>query len=76
MNTSEIILAIDAEIKQLQKARDLWGADVPVTRGSGRLAGKSSSKTAQLTQEPKKRGSMTPEGRAGCSCAKRQEESR
>ena len=75
MNTSQIVLAIDAEIVQLQKVRALLtGTDTRVKRNPARPAGGTSAKNAissKLVEFSGKRPHMSAEGRAKIAAAQR-----
>src|SRR5260370_123486 len=71
MNTSDIVLAIDAEIAQLQKVKALLtGTGITVKRKPGRPTGVSAHKKAtsfnpvEFAEKPGKRRTMSAEGRA------------
>ena len=78
MNISDIVLAIDAEITQLQKVKALLtDTDTTVKRKLGRPAFSSSpNKTtsfnsAEFAEKPAKRRTMSAEGRAKIAAAQK-----
>jgi hypothetical protein len=77
MNTSDIVLAIDAEIAQLQKVKALLtGTDLTTKRKPGRPAGAAAPNKAtsfnpvEFAKKPKRR-TMSAEGRAKIAAAQR-----
>jgi hypothetical protein len=77
MNTSDIVVAIDAEIAQLQKVKALLkGTDLTTKRKRGRPAGGAASNKATSFNPVEfvrtiKRRSMSAEGRAKIAAAQR-----
>ncbi|HMH13946.1 MAG TPA: hypothetical protein VK578_12635 [Edaphobacter sp.] len=78
MNISDIVLAIDAEITQLQKVKALLtDTDTTVKRKLGRPAGVSSPNkatsfnSAEFVEKPTKRRTMSAEARARIAAAQK-----
>jgi hypothetical protein len=78
MNTSDIVLAIDAEIAQLQKVKALLtGTGLTMKRKSGRPAGAAAPNKAtsfnpvKSAEKPEKRRTMSAEGRAKIAAAQK-----
>jgi hypothetical protein len=78
MNTNHIVLAIDAEIAQLQKAKALLtGTDITAKRKPGRPAGASAPSKAtsfnpvEIADKPEKRRTMSAAGRAKIAAAQK-----
>jgi hypothetical protein len=78
MDTNDIVLAIDAEIAQLQKVKALLtGTDITVKRKPGRPAGASALANAtsfnpvEFAEKPEKRRTMGTEGRAKIAAAQK-----
>jgi hypothetical protein len=76
MDTNDIVLAIDAEIAQLQKVKALLtGTDVAMKRKPGRPAGASAPATSfnpvEFAEKPEKRRTMSTEGRAKIAAAQK-----
>jgi hypothetical protein len=78
MNISDIVLAIDAEITQLQKVKALLtDTDTTVQRKLGRPAGVSSPNkatsfnSAEFAEKPTKRHTMSAEARAKIAAAQK-----
>jgi hypothetical protein len=77
MNTSDIVVAIDAEIAQLQKVKELLtGIDSSTKRKPGRPAGVPSSKNATTfnpmeSAKKAKRRTLSAEGRARIAAAQK-----
>ncbi len=77
MNTNDIVLAIDAEIAQLQKAKTiLTGGNLTAKREPGRPAAAGAPNKAtsfnpvEFAKKPKRR-TMSPEGRARIAAAQK-----
>ena|SRR5580765_526277 len=71
MNTNDIVMAIDAEIAQLQKVKALLTeTGVPSKRKPGRPAG-SPTKAITVAAKPAKRRKMSAEGRAKIAAAQK-----
>jgi hypothetical protein len=80
MNTTDIVFAIDAEIAQLRKVKELLtGDDVAVKRKRGRPGSEASSRSAKATSSASKKSvgkgvdarTMSAEGRSRIAAAQK-----